>query len=106
MTHCLSHLQTLRRPPLLIRAARACARDYARQRHLRQLLGDPLPDSAELVLTRLIPIESRMDSLRRDSRADYSVCRHIEILAAMMAEARRLRTGLSPAEPPQDVMLT
>ncbi len=57
MQDLMSMLKTLRRPRLLIRAARFGAQDYNRERHLQRLLGYgtlPRPGAA---LMRLMDME-------------------------------------------------
>ncbi len=91
MKDLLGLLNDLRRPRLLIRAARIGAEDYRRNPNLHRLLGYgalPRPGAA---LMRLIEMEAGLDELRRRNDAAYSVSRHVEILTAMMGEARILR---------------
>lgn len=91
MQDLLSMMTTLRRPRLLIRAARIGADDYRRDRHLQRLLGyGALPRSA-VALMRLMEMEQVMDAQRRSDDAAYSLPRHLDILIAMMGEARVLR---------------
>lgn len=96
MTDLLRFLETLRRPRLLIRAARFATTDYARSRHLSRLLGADAPDRALVILTRLIALEATLDHDRLCDDAGYSVSKHIEVLAAIMAEARRLKSDDGP----------
>lgn len=77
----------LMRPRLLIRAARHGLQDYRRDRDLRRLLPkgeqpctDPLP--------RLIAAEAAAEVTRCNGDAAYSIARHIELLIALLAEAR------------------
>lgn len=93
MTDLLTMLNTLRRPRLLIRAARIGAAEYRRDAHLRRHLGyGALPRSAA-ALSRLVDMEAALEELRRERAAGYSATRHVEILIAMMGEARILRTA-------------
>ena len=93
MQDLLSMLNTLRRPRLLIRAARLGAQDYSRNRHLQRLLGyGTLPRYAP-ALMRLIEIEGVHNEQRRNSDAGYSLPRHLDILIAMMGEAQLLRAS-------------
>ena len=95
MQDLLTMLNTLRRPRLLIRAARIGAQDYSRDRHLRRLLGYgtlPRPASA---LMRLIDIERELDSLRCGEDAGYSLSRHLDILIAMVGETQLLVASAS-----------
>lgn len=91
MKDVLSMLNDLRRPRLLIRAARIGAQDYRRAPHLNRILGFgslPRPGAA---LMHLMELEAELDSRRRIEDAGYSVSRHVEVLTAMMGEARLMR---------------
>ncbi|WP_439525682.1 DUF6477 family protein [Roseovarius mucosus] len=81
-------------PPLLIRAARIGLQDYRREVHLRRLLRDgPLPQSPT-ALVRLLETEAALDQERRLASTGYSPARHVEVLIAMMAEARDMTPSL------------
>jgi len=91
MKHILTLLNDLRRPAILIRAARIGAQDYRRETLLRRQLGyGKLPRPGE-ALTRLMDIEQDLESQRQADAAGYSATRHVEVLIAMMGEARILR---------------
>lgn len=93
MNHILTMLDQLRRPRLLIQAARIGAVDYRRDIHLRRHLGPgPLPRSGESLL-HLIEREAQINAQRRAGEAGYSVSNHVEVLIAMMGEARLMRTA-------------
>ncbi|MDX1823033.1 MAG: DUF6477 family protein [Paracoccaceae bacterium] len=93
MTDLLDHLDHLRRPRLLIRAARIGAEDYRRETHLPRLLGHgDLPRSI-LALARLIESEAVLDDCRRAGDAGYSVIRHLDVMIAMIGEARIIRAA-------------
>ena len=88
MHDILGTLRALRRPPLLIRAARIGLPDYRREVHLRRLFRDgPLPHSAP-ALIRLLETEAALDEERRLATSAYSPARHVEVLIAMMGEAQ------------------
>ncbi|WP_417807648.1 DUF6477 family protein [Thioclava sp.] len=83
-------LEALRRPPLLVRAARFGVQDYSRKRDLKRLLHTsdlPRPGAA---LFQLIDLEAEQDALRRAGEATYILTRQIDLLIAIMAEARLL----------------
>ncbi|MFC2967384.1 DUF6477 family protein [Acidimangrovimonas pyrenivorans] len=93
-------LRNLRRPRLLIRAARFGLPDYRRERDLRRLLrpGDraaalPAPAAA---LADLLAQELRLEASRQAGDAGYSLARHVLLLIALMGEARLLA---GPADP-------
>jgi hypothetical protein len=102
MTDILSLLASLRRPNLLVTAARLGAEDYSRPVHLRRLLpGADLPGPGA-ALMQLMAMEAGLEEHRRiaSGGAGYSPARHIEVLAAIMAEARSLAARRSPAAQP------
>lgn len=94
MSDILALLGQIRRPRLLMRAARFGLGDYRRERDLRRLVGQ-LP-SPEAAVTRLIDEEERLETCRVEGRADYSLARHIEVLIALLAEMRLLPRGPQP----------
>lgn len=88
MSDFQSLLANLRRPRLLIRAARFGLADYRRDRDLRRLIGQiATPDRA---VARLMSEEEQLEEDRRAGEASYSVTRHIEILIALISETRLL----------------
>ncbi|MEI6096947.1 MAG: DUF6477 family protein [Alphaproteobacteria bacterium] len=88
MTDFRALLAELRRPQLLIRAARHGLADYRRDRDLRRLLdSQPSPDRA---VRRLLSEEEDLEAIRLSGAANYSVTRHIEVLIALMSEVRLL----------------
>lgn len=103
MSDILSRLERLHRPQLLVEAARSGLRHYVRETHLGRALGRALRTSAIApapTLAELLDIEDELDRQRRAREAAYSYLRHVEVLIALMAEARVLSpTGTrTPAE--------
>ena len=91
MTDCPSMLATLRRPRLLMRAARFGLAEYRRERDLRRYVGGTA--SPEDTVTSLMSVEARLEATRIAGDAAYSVARHIEVLIALLTEAQVLRRG-------------
>lgn len=91
MKDILGLLNDLRRPRLLIRAARIGAQDYRRNPHLHRVLGFGVLPRPGAALMQLMEIEATLDENRRTQDAAYSVSRHVEVLTAMMGEARLMR---------------
>lgn len=81
---------SLRRPALLIRAARAGLVEYNRNRDLKRLMRLPHPPAPERALDALLNEEAMLEETRKAGDGRYSVARHIEVLIAMMAEVRLL----------------
>jgi hypothetical protein len=82
-------LANLRRPRLLMRAARFGLGEYRRDRDLRRLL--PRAVSSEETLPQLISAEERLEATRLAGDASYSAARHIDVLIALLAEMQLLR---------------
>ena len=91
MTDCRSLLATLRRPRLLMRAARFGLGDYRRERDLRRYVDRAA--SPEETVSSLMTVEARLEATRQAGDAAYSVARHIEVLIALLAEAQIMRRG-------------
>lgn len=86
MTDALSLFAAIRRPRLMIRAARLGCSDYRRDRDLKRLLGaTPAPNRA---LPALLDAEARAEATRQNGDATYSIAAHVELLIALIAEAR------------------
>jgi hypothetical protein len=84
-------LANLRRPRLLMRAARFGLGDYRRERDLRRLVDAAA--SPEETVPRLMSVEERLEATRLSGDAGYSAARHIDVLIALLAEAQLLRRG-------------
>ena len=83
-------LANLRRPKLLIRAARFGVSDYNRNRDLKRLIGTSAAPGPQRAVDSLIEEEARIEEVRKSGDATYSVARHVEVLIALIAEARLL----------------
>jgi Family of unknown function (DUF6477) len=90
MTDFRTLLADLRRPRLLIRAARFGVVDYRRDRDLRRLINASPRATPETALPQLFSAEEQLEKTRRAGDATYSISQHIELLIAMIAEARLL----------------
>jgi hypothetical protein len=99
MTHHLDLLKTTIRPRLLVAAARCGMSDYRRETDLRRALRGrmngalPGPSAA---LETLFVIEAEMNDLRLSHEGVWRAARHVEVLIALMAEARCLQDSVAP----------
>jgi hypothetical protein len=91
MTDFRMIFENLRRPRILMQAARLGLAEYRRERDLRRLVT--CGSSPEETVHTLISEEERMERTRLSGDAAYSISRHIEVLIALLAEARLLRRG-------------
>lgn len=92
MTDMQTLLSSLRRPRLLIRAARFGLQGYSRDRDLKRMLsGDYLPKPGSAV-GNLLDAEYDLEEKRKMGDATYSIAHHVEVLIALMAEAQFIRS--------------
>ncbi|MCZ0811040.1 MAG: DUF6477 family protein [Pseudomonadota bacterium] len=97
MKDILSAMADLRRPRLLISAARFGLPEYRRSTHLPRHLGyGPLPRSGPALID-LMALEAAIERTRKERDAAYRVTLHVDLLIAMMGEARLLRASHAAA---------
>lgn len=85
-----AQVAAMRRPRVLIQAARHASADYRRDRDLRRTLVSPsLPDPVK-AMPQLLEEERLLNDLRRASDATYDAHRHIAVLTALLAEVQLL----------------
>jgi hypothetical protein len=97
MTEFAAMLTDLRRPKILIRAARAGICDYRRDRDLKRLVRDGKGEAPRDAIQPLLAEEHRLEETRVGGGATYNIQRHVAVLTALLAEARRQAVG--PALP-------
>lgn len=90
ISNAMTALTALRRPRLLIRAARFGLVDYNRDRDLKRLMQTAATPSPAKALDGLIVVEAELENRRAAGVAAYSVAQHVEVLIALMAESRLL----------------
>ncbi len=92
MTDPFAALAPLRRPKLLIRAARAGLALYQPERDLPRVLrraGAGSADRPGARLEALLAAENRLETCRRAGDAAYRATAHVEVMTALLAEAER-----------------
>ena len=90
MTDLFLRFSALRRPRLLVRAARFGQQDYRRERELKRVLrcaDTPRPVTA---VSSLLIEEARLEEARLTHDATYNVVRHVDVLICLMAEVQLL----------------
>ena len=95
MPDTTERLQDLRRPRLLVRAARFGLSDYDRERDLRRVFGPGTTPAPGRAMGRLLDREAGLAEIRKAGGAGYSAARHVEVLTALMAESSIAPDGLS-----------
>jgi uncharacterized protein DUF6477 len=76
-------LNCLKRPRMLVGAARKGLTLYRRDRDLPRIAGGGIGTPAQRLLER----EDQLERTRREGDVTYSVARHIAVLTALLAEA-------------------
>lgn len=76
------------RPRLLVEAARIGARLYRRRRDLRGAVTGAADLSPARILPRLAETEAICEELRRMRSPAYRPGKHVQVLSALLAEAR------------------
>lgn len=85
----------LTRPRLLVRAARFGIDEFRRDRDLPRLLKcEKVPRSGDAIM-QLMDVESELNVQMRQKAPEYTVARHIDVLTAIMSEARTLAATTS-----------
>jgi hypothetical protein len=91
MNDILDRLDRMRRPHLLLSAARIGAEDYRRETHLPRILGHGALPRHLAALARLMEIETEMNDTRLAEDAAYSTMNHVDVMIAVIGEARIVR---------------
>lgn len=87
MEDLTGRLNRLKRPRLLVEAARQAQPLYDRRRDLPPLLGD-LPRSGAAIV-QLLDLESAHDAARRSGSRTYRAAAHVAVLIALIGENAR-----------------
>jgi len=91
MNESLNIFNALRRPNLMIRAAKIGVETYRRERDLKRLLGHSKVANVQYGFETLLTMEQDLEATRCAGDATYSITRHVEILTALIAEASLFR---------------
>lgn len=92
MTNYIAQLENVKRPRLLVRAARAGATRYRRDHHLGYFSKVEGIDSQAKLMAVLIAREAELEDVRKSGSADYNIHRHVHLLTALLAEAQSYET--------------
>jgi hypothetical protein len=95
MTDITSQMTALRRPRILVRAAKFGLSDYVRDRDLKRMFAPEAPPRPGLAVIPLIAREAEIEAVRQAGGAAYSAVRHVEVLTALIAESRLAAEALS-----------
>ena len=88
MSSPLAYLQNLNRPQLLVNAARVWLPDFNRDRSMKRIFPSIVPPAPVHGFDALVGQEMEINQVRLERAASYSAARHIELLVALIVEAR------------------
>lgn len=89
MTHNQAKLDGLRRPRILVEAARIGAKKYRREYALNRLFKVKRPHTHLAIVNALRIRESEIEANRILADGTYNGCKHIQVLTALIVEAQR-----------------
>ena len=90
MTHKNDMLYAIRRPKILVGAAKIGLEWYRRERDLTKVIHAMTTPAPERAVERLAAAEQELEEFRVAGRANNDVQRHIAVLTALLGEARLL----------------
>ena len=88
MTDIDGQMTALRRPRLLVRAAKIGLEDYVRERDLKRMFAPDVPPRPGQAMGELMDREAEIEAVRQAGGAAYSAARHVAVLTALIAECR------------------
>ena len=89
----------LRRPKVLVRAARFAMLDFRREKSLRRVLRREKIPGPMAAIALLMHRERELETMRTQGDAAYSVSKHIDVLAALMGELSVMGPALKKSCP-------
>jgi len=92
MTHHTDLLAGMRRPQILLEAARIGGKSYRRDDILRRIFKTKRPGQQRALVLALIERESEFESLRHLGDGSYLAMKHVQIMTALLAENKRPRS--------------
>ena len=94
MQDLLSMISTLKRPRLLVGAARFGVDSYDRTTCLPRLLHCAVAPKPGKAIMALLELEAGLNDRRTAKQGTYAAAQHVAVLIALMGEARALRESL------------
>lgn len=77
---------TMSRPTILVNTAKIGARHYRRSRDLPGAIPGLLGQADSSIVPRLMEAEAKCEEARRAKSAGYRPAKHVQVLAALLAE--------------------
>ena len=87
------------RPKILVTTARIAARQYRRRRDLPGAVPGLLTQSVDKILPKLVEVEAMCEDARRAKSAAYRPGRHVQVLAALLAETAASQSAHRAGKP-------
>ncbi len=90
MSDLYLRFSALRRPRLMVRAARFGLDDYRRERDLKRVLKSSSVPTTSRAVDLLLNEEARLEEARLIHETNYNIVRHVDVLICLMAEVQLL----------------
>ena len=90
MSNTTEILKKLKRPNILLRAAKFGLENYNREKDLRRITRSMKTPSTTTALNQLVQTEEQLEDARVMGENSYNAQRHITVLTALLAEMRLL----------------
>lgn len=95
----IEDINSLRRPRVLVRAARFSMLEYRRDKVLKRVLKRDTVPGPMAALALLLHRESELETMRQEGDAGYSVAKHIDVLSGLMGEISCMGPTLRKSAP-------
>lgn len=86
MSQFQKRLSNLKRPKILIKAAKIASQTYRRSRDLSRILGYSHPTLDSSIHQQIFDLEHSINQKRRLGDASYDLKTHVQVLGALLAE--------------------
>ncbi|MDB3921557.1 DUF6477 family protein [Paracoccaceae bacterium] len=79
------HLHSVKRPKILVNAAKLGLETYNRAKCLSSFLALSMPQHPAQILRSLIDKEGQLDKMRLQEHVQYNIALHVTVLTALVA---------------------
>lgn len=86
MSEFRDKLSMVKRPKILVKAAKIASRTYIRTRDLSTILGYSHPVTDTLIAKQLFDLEHFTNKERLQGDASYDLKKHVQVLSALISE--------------------
>ena len=89
MNDICSNISALRRPKILLRAARTLSANLPAQKYSGKIVPLEAARTRQNNIQQMLEFEERLDQMRREGNAEYSAQQHVTALARLINQLQR-----------------